>query len=128
MNKAYLALDYGTKKTWLAYSVGSFVFGHKTVPTSELHLHIEKLVKEKHITDIVIGMPYNIDGTISKHGKRVEQFAGEVEKKISLPIHLHDERLTSSEARITFDETGFDGDIDIESARLILEDFLKLEK
>lgn len=73
-------------------------------------------------------MPYNIDGSMSKHGKRVEQFAKELEKKIQLPIHLHDERLTSSEARIAFDETGFDGDVDIESARLILEDFLESEK
>lgn len=128
MSKTYLSIDYGTKKTWLAYSVGSFVFGYKTIPTNELYTYIEKLTWEKNITDIIIGMPYNIDGSMSKHGKRVEQFAKELEKKIQLPIHLHDERLTSSEARITFDETGFDGDVDIESARLILEDFLESEK
>ena len=65
---------------------------------------------------------------MSQHGKRVEQFTKELKKKTPLPIYLHDERLTSSEARITFDETGFDGDIDTESARLILEDFLESGK
>lgn len=128
MNKNYLSIDYGTKKTWLAYSVGSFVFGYKTVPTSEIHIYREKITREKNITDIVIGMPYNIDGSMSKHGKRVEQFAIELKKKTPLPVHLHDERLTSSEARIAFDETGYDGDVDVESARLILEDFLESEK
>jgi RNase H-fold protein (predicted Holliday junction resolvase) len=29
----FIGIDYGTKKTGLAYSVGSFAFGWKTVPT-----------------------------------------------------------------------------------------------
>ncbi len=74
---------------------------------------------------IVIGMPYNIDGTMSKHGKRVAQFIKHLEPIVQIPIVLHDERLTTSEAILWFDEYGVDGDIDAEAARLILIDYLK---
>lgn len=69
-------------------------------------------------------MPYNIDGSISKHGRRVEKFIHSIKEVTPLPIIPHDERLTTSEARIGFAESGYDGDIDAESARLILEDYL----
>lgn len=121
----YLAIDYGTRKSGLAYSVGSFAFGYKTVRTNELFESIEVLIVEKSIDGIVIGMPYNIDGTISKHAQRVQSFAKTLEKQFGLPITLSDERLTSSEARIEFARAGVEGDIDTESARLILEALLK---
>ena len=69
-------------------------------------------------------MPYNIDGTMSKHGKRVTDFIDKLSKLTPLPIASHDERLSSSEALLGFDEYGVNGDIDAEAARLILMDFL----
>lgn len=78
---------------------------------------------------IVIGMPYNIDGTMSKHGKRVAEFVKRLEKIVEIPIVLHDERLTTSEAMMGFDEDGIlDGDVDAEAARLILADYLNQKK
>ena len=62
---------------------------------------------------------------MSKHGKRVEKFAQSLEKIVELPIILHDERLSSSEAGMAFEEDGEYGDIDAEAARLILIDYLK---
>ncbi len=70
-------------------------------------------------------MPYNIDGSISKHGKRVQEFARKLEALIQIPIVLHDERLTTSEASMAFEEDGEYGDLDAEAARLILVDYLK---
>lgn len=69
-------------------------------------------------------MPYNIDGTMSKHGKRVIEFSKKLETLVDIPISFHDERLTTSEAILGFDEYGINGDIDAEAARLILIDFL----
>ena len=69
-------------------------------------------------------MPYNIDGTMSKHGRRVSEFIKKLQTIIETPITLHDERLTTSEAILGFDEYGVDGDIDAEAARLILVDYL----
>lgn len=121
----YLSLDYGTSKTWLAYSVESFCFAWKTVPTRTLLDELPRYIQEKSAKTLIIGMPYNIDGTMSKHGKRVQEFARKLESVIEIPIVLHDERLSSSEARMSFAEDGEDGDIDAEAARLILIDYLK---
>lgn len=122
---SYLSLDYWTRKTWLAYSAMSFCFAWKTIPTNTLRDELPRYIREKNIEHIIIGMPYNIDGTMSRHGKRVQDFAGELEKIIDIPISFHDERLSSAEARMAFETDGVDGDIDAEAARLILEDYLK---
>ena len=120
-----IALDYWTQKTGLAYSVEGFCFAWKTVPTRLLLTDIERYISEKKAETLVIGMPYNIDGTISKHGKRVQEFAHKLEALIQIPIVLHDERLTTSEAEMAFDDMGVDGDLDADAARLILVDYFK---
>ncbi len=119
-----LALDYGTKKTGVAYAVEGFSFAWKTVKTSELKETIPQMIKEKNIWTVILGMPYNIDGSISEHAKRVQKFKVELEKIITVPVFLHDERLTSSIAEMSFEEDGIDGDIDAEAARLILASWL----
>lgn len=69
-------------------------------------------------------MPYNIDWTMSNHWKRVQKFVKILKNNIDVPIKYHDERLTSSEAKIFSYENDINIDIDAESARLILESFL----
>jgi putative transcription antitermination factor YqgF len=87
---------------------------------------IQKLIHQKSIEEIIVGFPYNIDGSISKHAKRVQIFVQLLAKHIQLPIILHDERLTTSEARISFIEYNIEGDTDTEAARLILESYEKI--
>jgi putative Holliday junction resolvase len=120
-----ISIDYGTRKSGLAYSVEGFCFAWKTVLTKDLLTILPKWIWERKAEMIVIGMPYNIDGTMSKHGKRVSQFIKQLEPLVQIPIVLHDERLTTSEAILWFDEYGVDGDIDAEAARLILIDYLR---
>lgn len=69
-------------------------------------------------------MPYNIDGSESAHARRVKQWIHRAKNHLSVPILTHDERLSSSEARIGFTDYSYQGDIDAESARLILEDYI----
>lgn len=120
----YISIDYGTRKSGLAYSVEGFCFAWKTVLTSELLTILPKWIQERKAEKIIIGMPYNIDGTMSKHGKRVKEFSKKLETLVDIPISYHDERLTTSEATLGFDEYGVSGDIDAEAARLILIDYL----
>ncbi len=55
----------------------------------------------------------------------MSEFVKKLQKEITIPIVYHDERLTTSEALMGFDEDGItDGDIDAEAARLILVDYL----
>ncbi len=126
VNNTIIAIDYGTKKSGLAYSVESFAFAYRTVLTKELIPALEVLIAAKSASQIIIGMPYNIDGTISTHGRRVRSYVDILRKHISLPISFYDERLTTTEATLGFTEAGIDGDIDAESARLILEAYLEM--
>jgi putative holliday junction resolvase len=122
-NKSLISIDYGTRKSGLAYSVEDFCFAHKTVSTKDLTAYLRKWIPEKKATSIVIGLPLNIDGTESKHSTRVRKFTKELENIFpEQEIILHDERMTTSEARLSSAE-----DIDAESARLILEDYLREE-
>ncbi len=117
----YIAVDYGTHKSGLAYSVEGFSFAIGTTQTKILIIELEKLIKNKNPKSIILGMPYNIDGTMSKHGQRVLAFQKKLQSHFPLlEITTHDERLTTSEATISSVE-----DIDAESARLILEDYLE---
>jgi putative Holliday junction resolvase len=95
-----IAIDYGTHKSGLAYSVEGFCFAHKTVATSELFTILPEWIREKKAEKVIIGMPYNIDGSESSHSKKVRKFAKELEKNIEKEIVFHDERLTTSEARL----------------------------
>jgi putative holliday junction resolvase len=126
MKNSIISIDYGTRKSGLAYSVEGFCFAYKTIPTTELLMRVPKWVAERKAETIIVGMPYHIDGTMSKHGRRVSEFVEKLKSVIQIPIILHDERLSTSEALLGFDEDGItDGDIDAEAARLILVDFLK---
>jgi|GEM_PF-6944613 len=70
-------------------------------------------------------MPYNIDGSMSVHARNVEKFREVLEKHTPLPIILYDERLSTAEASFAIDEFDYGGDIDTESARIILINFLE---
>ena len=74
-------------------------------------------------------MPYNIDGTMSPHAKKVKYFSKKLEKILpNIPVILVDERLSTAEAKMKKAEYNASFDIDAESARIILEYFLEAEK
>ena len=120
----YISIDYWTRKSGLAYSVEGFCFAWKTISTSDILSIVPKWAIERKAEAIIIGMPYNIDGSMSKHGKRVGGFIKKLEAVTDIPIITHDERLSTSEALLGFDEYGVNGDVDAEAARLILVDYL----
>lgn len=128
LSNTFIAIDYGTRKSGLAYSVEWFAFAYETVPTRELLPTLQHLIAKKSAQGIIIGMPYNIDGTISTHGRRVQSYVDILRKHISLPILYRDERLTTTEATFWLSEMGENADIDAESARLILESYLESQE
>ena len=47
---------------------------------------------------LVVGLPYNMDGTVSALMQRVNQFMKNLEKRYHLPVYGEDERLSTKEA------------------------------
>jgi putative Holliday junction resolvase len=128
-----LGLDYGEKRIGLSYGDGLGVavpLPALTGATAEKRqATLAVLVHARGITDFVLGLPLNMDGSAGQKAKEVEAFAAQLRADFGLPVHFVDERLTSYEAEATIPKSQrravrASGLIDSRAATLILQDFL----
>lgn len=131
-----LALDVGEKNIGLAISdelgwtaQGLFSLRRQTKDKDKDIRSIIDLVKEKDVSEIVVGMPINLDGSLGKKAQEVTLFLEDLKKKVTLPIKAWDERLTSVQAEKAMLEADLSRKkrkrkIDILSAQLILQSYL----
>ena len=99
-----LGFDYGTKQ--IGVGVGQVITGQARalcilkaqngVPDWQ---KVEALIKEWQPDAIVVGLPLNMDGSPSEMSARAEKFARRLNGRFNLPVHMHDERLTTYEAK-----------------------------
>ena len=99
-----LGFDYGTRQIGVA--VGQMITGQARelcvlkaqngVPDWQ---QIEALLKEWKPDALVVGLPLNMDGSPSEMSERAEKFARRLHGRYQLPVHTHDERLTTYEAK-----------------------------
>ena len=99
----YLAIDHGQKRTGLAISDASetLVSPHAVIETAsqqELVRRVAEIIRAEQIEAVVIGLPFNMDGSEGPRAQTVRQFASMLEIQANCPIILHDERLSSFEA------------------------------
>ncbi|MDM3887508.1 Holliday junction resolvase RuvX [Pseudomonas sp. BCRC 81390] len=99
-----LGFDYGSKQIGVA--VGQVVTGQaRELCTLKAQngvpdwAQVEKLIAEWKPDAIVVGLPLNMDGTPSEMSARAEKFARRLNGRFNLPVHTHDERLTTFEAK-----------------------------
>jgi putative holliday junction resolvase len=91
---------------------------------------IDRLAEEDGgLVALVIGLPLRLDGSANDMTPRVEAFAQTLGRRLSLPIVLQDERLTSIEAesRLATREKDWrarKARIDAAAAAIILQDYL----
>lgn len=135
---SYLGIDYGERRIGLAHGdeLGIAVpIAAAVDPSPEKRLEqIDAVIKERRVKALVVGYPYNMDGSIGFKAKEVDAFIDLLEKRTGLPIHRVDERLTSHEVEIAFRgdrryrkksrELRAAGDTDSRAAALILQDYL----
>lgn len=98
-----LAIDFGSKR--LGFAVGhretglvTPLFTMKRVTLQQDLETIRQLVDEHEAQELVIGRPDNMDGSTSPLSRQVDEFVSFLKKRVLLPIHLIDERLSSHEA------------------------------
>ena len=131
-----MALDYGTKAIGVAIAdeLRLTVRPLTTIrrqrqSRNQLIQQIQKLLEEHEITELVVGLPLKMDGTIGDAAARVNVFIVELQKTIMIPVRSQDERLTSHEAEAQMRELGFDlrqrkEKSDQYAAAIILRDYL----
>ncbi len=80
-----LAIDYGEKRIGLALSdpMMTFAYAFQTLNNDpNLLNNLKKIISEKNIEKIVLGLPYQDDGKLSSNGKEILKFKEKLEKKI----------------------------------------------
>lgn len=128
-----LGIDYGTKRVGLAH--GDEIGVATPLPAlidAEADVRWRKLgelIRARRFTDLVLGYPYNMDGSVGFKAKEVDAFAAKLKAEFGLPVHLVDETLTSHEAESSIakkDRRGVrdSGLVDSRAACLILQDYL----
>ena len=130
-----LGIDYGQK--YIGYAIGNDItYSSSTQGTiiytnqKKLFQEIQNLVNEWEIKLIILGLPINMDDTESKMSKEVRSFQEKIEKLFNIECKLHDERLSSFEAKQQMDiikknKKQPNPGIDALAAQVILESWLR---
>lgn len=125
-----LGIDHGSKRIGLAVSdeLGITAQALAFVPAEQLDRLVE-IVRERAVTQIVIGLPRNMDGTYGPAAEAVRVFIAKLEPLVNVPIRTWDERLTTAQAHRVLIE----GDVsrskrkdkvDSMAAQLLLQSYL----
>ena len=129
-----LALDLGDRRIGVAVAHESsgpaFPAGHflRTKLSQDLQAVLVAAL-ERGAEGIVVGIPYALDGSVSRQAKLAQGFVRALKKKTALPVFQVDESFTSFEAEGLLREAGVEpsrdkGSVDEAAAVLILQRFL----
>jgi len=134
----YLALDLGTKTLGLAITdaLGIIATPYKVLRYSDIDKLIDELlviIEEEKVSELVLGLPKNMNNSLGFAAERSLNFKSELEKRCNLKIHLVDERLSTMEAEniLLSSDTSRQKRkkvIDAYAASIILDTFLKSMK
>jgi putative holliday junction resolvase len=98
-----LGLDVGSKTIGMAISdpLGITAQGLQTIRRKNKRLDFGQLatvIREYQVAEIVVGYPLRLSGAEGTQSEKMRHFAEELKQKFGMPVHLWDERLTSSQA------------------------------
>jgi putative Holliday junction resolvase len=129
-----LGLDVGSRRIGVAVSdlLGITAQGLDTIHRQNKrldHAQLERVIREYDVNEIVVGLPLRMSGDEGTQAEKMQAFAEDLRKKFELPVHLWDERLTSTQANRLLRETDMSirrrGQVvDQMAAVLILQSFM----
>ncbi len=98
-----LALDVGTKTIGVAISdeLGITANGVTTIRRKNVEHdigEIRKIIDLYAPSEILIGIPYRSDGSVTKRGEGILKFAGKIKEAFHLPVKYWDESFSTSRA------------------------------
>lgn len=98
-----LALDVGEKRIGVALSDELLITaqGLETIRRSSMEEDlriIRGLIETNRVTEMVVGLPLNMNGTYSEKTREVAAFTEKLKETVSIPVKSWDERLTTVQA------------------------------
>ena len=132
------AIDFGRRRIGLAVTDPNHAGAYpvQTIERRSLVADLETLrlrFMALEVRRVVVGLPLNMDGTVGPQARAAQIFARRLEDATGLPVELHDERLTSFEAKERLKEIPAGRKrrklaIDAVAASVILESWLRSRK
>jgi putative Holliday junction resolvase len=129
-----LALDHGSKRIGVAVSDETKTIAQPlefipAEPFANFLARLKKILAEKEIELVLVGLPRNMDGSYGPAAQKVQTFVAELKNAISVPIKFWDERLTSSQANKILIQGGVRRDkrkekVDKMAAAILLQSYL----
>ena len=132
-----MGLDYGSKTVGVAISDDLLITaqGKEIIRRKEENKlrktlsRIEELIQEYGVEKIVLGLPLNMDESVSERSELCLEFKEKIERRTGIPVEMLDERLTTVEADEIMNEAGIKGRerkeyVDMIAAQIILQDYL----
>ncbi len=98
-----LGLDIGEKRVGLAvsdpmgWSAQSYSVMQRSCEAKEFS-YLKKVCEEMEVTQLVSGLPKNMDGSIGEKALEVQAYATRMAELLGLPLDFVDERLTTVSA------------------------------
>ncbi len=133
-----MAVDYGDAHTGIAISdLTGTLAGFTTVIHSRKEPvvieEIQKLIAQHGVTELVVGYPRNMNGTLGPRAEKCAAFAAALGDAAALPVTLWDERRSTVEAHNILLENGKNAKkrktiVDAVAASLMLEGYLTRRK
>ena len=138
MAKKMLGVDYGEARTGLAYSdaLGLYAVGMGNVKGYNLEKAAEEIVRaarEIGAEIIVIGKPFNMNGTSGEKVEKVTELGRIIGTLCDIPVDFYDERLTTVSAHQILQTSGVraknrKGVVDSLAAELILQGYMDKQR
>lgn len=129
-----LAVDYGARRTGLAVTdpLRIIATALETVNSADLLAYLTSYAAKEVIDEFVVGMPKTLKNEDSQNAPLVRAFVEKLKDTFpGKPVHLVDERFTSSLAKHSMLESGASrkdrrekGNVDKVSAVIILQSFM----
>ena len=131
----FLGLDVGNRRIGVAVSDELGLTAQPVMTLERKRNHrddlrsLGRLARKYEVAAIVVGIPLRLSGEESPQTIKTKRFAAELGELTGLPIHLHDERLTTHQAHQILYEAGHARQqhrriVDQVAATLILQSFL----
>ncbi|HGJ5855372.1 Holliday junction resolvase RuvX [Arsenophonus nasoniae] len=134
-NRTIIAFDFGTLSIGIAIgqeitATARPLTALKAKDGKPNWLEIEKILQEWQPELAIVGLPLNMDGTEQPISNQARKFANRLHGRFGIKVTLHDERLTTIEARAQlFNQGGYralnKSKIDSISAVIILESWFE---
>jgi putative pre-16S rRNA nuclease len=133
-----LAIDVGQRRIGLAISDASGTLARPLAtltvsPATALDSVVHEIARlageDDGVSEIVVGMPVRLDGSVSDQTNRVAAFVDALRTRTVVPVRVADERLTSREAesRLSVNERDWRKrklSLDAAAAAIFLQDYL----